>query len=302
MARTDSLTNYLTDVATAIKTKKGDETPIKASEFDVEIANLPSGGGGDITKYFETTITKNNAKYFFIGNIFKQIPENFKIETTDLSYLFYNYKGTHIPTLDTSNVVNMSDMFYGCENIEEIPTLNTTNVTNMSNIFRGCVKLKSIPQLDTSKVTLMSYAFYGCSLIEEIPPMDFSKVSSMTYIFDGCKKVTTIPELDLSSVTAINGAFSGMSSLVNFGGAKNLGKSYRTTMAANYSSYKLTLSSATNLSEQSLINVLNGLYDIASLGVKTQQCVLGSTNLAKLTSAEGQQALARATEKGWTVS
>lgn len=45
MARTDTLTNYLTDVATAIKTKKGDNTPIQASNFDTEIANLPSGGG-----------------------------------------------------------------------------------------------------------------------------------------------------------------------------------------------------------------------------------------------------------------
>lgn len=45
MARTNTLTNYLTDVAQAIKNKKGDQTPIQASEFDTEIANLPSGGG-----------------------------------------------------------------------------------------------------------------------------------------------------------------------------------------------------------------------------------------------------------------
>ena len=44
MARTDTLTNFLTDVATAIKTKKGDSTAILASNFDTEIANLPSGG------------------------------------------------------------------------------------------------------------------------------------------------------------------------------------------------------------------------------------------------------------------
>ena len=45
MARVDTLTNFLTDVAGAIKTKKGDTTPILASDFDTEIANLPSGGG-----------------------------------------------------------------------------------------------------------------------------------------------------------------------------------------------------------------------------------------------------------------
>lgn len=45
MARVDNLTNFLTDVASAIKTKKGDNTDILASNFDTEIANLPSGGG-----------------------------------------------------------------------------------------------------------------------------------------------------------------------------------------------------------------------------------------------------------------
>ena len=44
MARIDNLTNFLTDVASAIKDKKGDNTPISASNFDTEIANLPSGG------------------------------------------------------------------------------------------------------------------------------------------------------------------------------------------------------------------------------------------------------------------
>ena len=44
MARTNNLTNFLTDVANAIKNKKGDTTDIPASEFDTEIINLPSQG------------------------------------------------------------------------------------------------------------------------------------------------------------------------------------------------------------------------------------------------------------------
>ena len=44
MARTDTLINFLTDVAAAIKTKKGDDTLIPAANFDTEITNLPSGG------------------------------------------------------------------------------------------------------------------------------------------------------------------------------------------------------------------------------------------------------------------
>ena len=44
MARTDTLINFLTDVAAAIKAKKGDDTAIPAANFDTEITNLPSGG------------------------------------------------------------------------------------------------------------------------------------------------------------------------------------------------------------------------------------------------------------------
>lgn len=40
MARIDSLGNFLADIATAIKNKKGSSDPITAKDFDTEIANL----------------------------------------------------------------------------------------------------------------------------------------------------------------------------------------------------------------------------------------------------------------------
>lgn len=44
MARTDSLSNFLTDVANAIKTKKETTDNILAQNFDTEIASIVSGG------------------------------------------------------------------------------------------------------------------------------------------------------------------------------------------------------------------------------------------------------------------
>ena len=44
MARTNNLTNFLTDVATAIKQKTGDNTAIPAANFDTEIASIQTGG------------------------------------------------------------------------------------------------------------------------------------------------------------------------------------------------------------------------------------------------------------------
>lgn len=44
MARTNNLTNFLTDVAGAIKQKLGDNTPIPASQFDTKIGEIETGG------------------------------------------------------------------------------------------------------------------------------------------------------------------------------------------------------------------------------------------------------------------
>nr|DAY48216.1 MAG TPA: hypothetical protein [Caudoviricetes sp.] len=44
MARINNLTNFLTDVATAIRSKKGSEATIAAEDFDTEILNLPAQG------------------------------------------------------------------------------------------------------------------------------------------------------------------------------------------------------------------------------------------------------------------
>jgi hypothetical protein len=44
MARTNNLTDFLTDVSSAIKQKTGDNTPIPASDFDTEILSIETAG------------------------------------------------------------------------------------------------------------------------------------------------------------------------------------------------------------------------------------------------------------------
>lgn len=44
MARTNNLTDFLTDISTAIKQKTGDNTPIPAANFDNKIASIQTGG------------------------------------------------------------------------------------------------------------------------------------------------------------------------------------------------------------------------------------------------------------------
>lgn len=252
MARIDNLSNFLSDVADAIRTKKGTAGTIPANTFDTEIASIQGGS----SKYAPRFIR------------------------------FYNYKGTElneeIANLDTSNITDMSYMFYTNNMLQSLDLSNfdVSNVTNMGGMFQNCYKLSNL--------------YLGT--------FDTSKVTSMNRMFEGCKLLVTIKKLDAIKSVGVNSIFKDCLSLNDFGGLENLGQAYDTSKSANYSNYKLDLSTCTALTEQSLINVLTNLYDIATNGCNTQQVVLGSTNLEKLTSEEGQSALASATEKGWSIS
>lgn len=170
--------------------------------------------------------------------------------------------------------------------------------------YSGTELDEEIANLDTSNITNMNYMFYQCSKLTTLDLSSFntSNVNNMSNMFNNCQKLSNISKLNASKVNSVINFAYNCKSLTDFGGLENLGQAYSTTQSANYSYYKLDLSSCTALTEQSLINTLNGLYDIKTKGCKPQQVVLGSTNLAKLTSEEGQQALQKAQQFGWTLS
>lgn len=136
------------------------------------------------------------------------------------------------------------------------------------------------------------------SYIKQIPLIDTSDYTNMSYMFSSYASLTTIPLLDTNKVTNVNSMLFGCYLLTNLGGFTNLGQAYSTTQSANYGDYTLNLSSSTKLTHDSLMNVINNLYDIASKGCQPQSLQLGSTNLAKLTAEE----VAIGTSKGWSIS
>ena len=324
MARTDTLGNFLTDVADAIREKKGTTDAILASNFDTEIASIESGV--DINEYLSDTITKGDSSLGGWTKTIIKLRSPLTIEGTDATYMFYRCLLNELPQIDTSSVTNMNNMFSGCINLATIPQLDTSSVTNMSNMFYGCGSLTIIPQLDTSSVTNMSDMFCNCTSLATIPQIDTSSVinmnnmfsncihlttipqlntsnvTNMSYMFSDCARLATIPQLDGEKLTSVAYIFNNCKSLENFNGIINLGQAYLTSYSANFSNYTLYLPGSTKLTEQSIINILNNLYDIATKGVKPQTVTLGSTNLAKLTSEEGQQALAQAQQFGWNIA
>lgn len=188
--------------------------------------------------------------------------------------------------------------FNGDTQLIFLPLVNTSSVIRCNNMFRACYRLIYIPQLNTASVKQMGYTFYDCYALKTISQLNTSNVENMGYTFGNCISLDKLPQLNMEKVKYLVGMFTNCTALTELGGFVNLGQSYVTTTAANYSGYTLDLSSSPLLTHDSLMNVINNLYDIATRGCNTQQLVLGSTNLAKLTAEE----IAIATNKGWTVS
>ena len=159
--------------------------------------------------------------------------------------------------------------------------------------------LEEVPELlETEKLTNTEYMFEHAGKIKTIPNINTSNVTNMGRMFRYCYELQNIPKLNANKVTIISDVIYSCSKLETFGGFENLGQAYDTTKSANYSSYTLDLSTCTKLTHDSLMNVINNLYDIKTKGCNAQSLVLGSTNLSKLSSEQ----IAIATERGWSVS
>ena len=100
--------------------------------------------------------------------------------------------------LNTSNVTNMEEMFFGCKELQEINVSNfrTGSVTNMSSMFNTCTALRNIDvtNFNTSSVTNMSSMFFYCIALEELDLTSFQtrNVTDMTMMFGFCPALTTI--------------------------------------------------------------------------------------------------------------
>ena len=239
---------------------------------------------------------------------------------TNMNGMFSDcYSLTFVPLFDTSNVTNMGSMFSNCYTLKTVPLFDTSNVTNMGSMFNTCYTLKTVPLFDTSNVTTMTYMFYNCYELKTVPLFDTSNVTNMSYMFSYCRSLESIPsfncvknttfysfitssklksigKLRCDSTTSVQYFvyFTTLSALTDLGGFENLGM--QPTLNGTNDSY--FLNAMPNLTKQSLLNVLNGLYDRASAGYSTLTLKLHNNHKALLSDNE----LAIATNKGWIIS
>lgn len=122
-------------------------------------------------------------------------------EVVDMSYMFYNCN--KLTTIDVSNfdmskVTTTEEMFYFCEALRslDVSNWNTSNITNMSGTFNSCIALETldVSNWNTSKVKNMEYLFFYCSILTtlDVSNWNTANVENMNGIFNGCQNVTSL--------------------------------------------------------------------------------------------------------------
>ena len=221
----------------------------------------------------------------------------------NMSYAFYRQNRYALKKLNVSNVTNMTYMFSGCNNlrtIEGIEDWDTSKVVDMSYMFDSCNVLETLDfsNWDVSKVTQMTSMFGNCSKIKtlDLSNWDTSKVVGMMNMFAGCSELVSIGSLraDNLEMSSYGGIFSysELPKLTDFGGLINL----KTSLTSDYNFKKTP-----NLSYESCINILNGLYDFAGNGEtpnSSQGKLKVHQNFLNLVGDE----ISIGTNKGWTIT
>ena len=156
----------------------------------------------------------------------------------------------------------------------EVPDFyDFSNVTDMSNMFRECSNLQIIGEIDTSNAVNINYMFHNCTSLTSIPPLQAGKLN-MTTSFNGFIGTNQLPNI------------------TDFGGFIGL----KCRLIGTQNLYRLP-----NLTYESCINVLNGLYDFTGNGetpTSEQGQLRVHQNFLDLVGGE----ITIGTNKGWTIT
>lgn len=215
-----------------------------------------------------------------------------------VKYIVQGFRSSNLQSFDFDMpaLINAEQAFMYCSNLK---TVNITNASPVSvlDMFAYCESLIQAPMLDTSKVThmgrynaLYNGVFKNCTSLVEAPNWNTSNVIATNVMFDGCTALTTVPQYSASKITNVAGMFAYCSSLTNFGGLLNIGQAYTST-------FEYSLQWSPLLSNESIQNVIDGLYDMTEKGF-SPTLKFHSDVYAKLT----EEQKAQITAKNWTVS
>ncbi len=186
----------------------------------VVIAGLLSVGGGTVStelvpfneyiivsNALESTAVLEGNTLILKGKVILDDVQQFRKNSNVLHV--YCEEGTILP----NNCFQLFKEFTDTIDID-LSSANTTNVINMSYMFYNCNSLTSVDlsSFDTSLVTNMRYMFYKCSKIETLDLSSFntSSLSETISMFESCTNLKTIYSSDYwdsSNITSGNSSY-----------------------------------------------------------------------------------------------
>ena len=147
-------------------------------------------------------------------------------QVTNMSEMFYyceSLTDLDVSHFDTSQANDMSEMFYMCKSLNslDVSRLDTSQVTNMSEMFEDCKNLTSldVSHFNTENVTNMNSIFENCGNLTSLDLSNFntSQVTNMSWMFDSCGNLTSLDlsNFNTSQVVNMMNMFNGCRSLIS---------------------------------------------------------------------------------------
>lgn len=271
MARTDNLTNFLTDVAKAIKDKKDDQTAIKASNFDTEITNLPTVSAELQDKSItisENTVTNITPDLGYDGLSSVTVTTNVSGGGTgglDWQAIGFNnipsslvagyaYAKKILDEWDYS-ARDLSNKFKEDNNLLYFPSLDLSNssITKMAYMLSTNSTLVEVGDLTVkfSSAPDISSLFHYCYYLRKIGTINIiyngSGYANVQYMFHSNRLLETAPELNIPRFQSCTSMFNGCTALKDVPVLPWVGGSSRN---------QNMFSNCPNLTNQSLDNIL----------------------------------------------
>lgn len=268
---------------------------IPEKKVDATGINFANSTFEELSDAFDFSNVTNFKGIFSDCNNLKRVNVNLTgsmATSNDKSEMFRNCRALEqAPGFNALRVSDMTQMYYNCSALQTVPSYNILECVSMEEMFYNCSNLTSVGNMDENPdnwLLSVSRMFQGCGSLTTAPRIKTTNVEYFNNMFYGCFSLHTVPEYDASSATNLNYIFEYAESIVNFGGLKNLKIDFTGIRNCMYLSY------------ESIINVLNGLYDFRGNGDSstTRTLQLNSSSMAQLSDADK----AIATNKGWILT
>jgi len=189
MAKTDNLTDFLTGVANAIRTKKGTTAKINPQNFETEISSITTSKPEQ-----EKTVEPTNTQQIISPDDGKTLSKVI-IQAVPLP----ESKNPMYHVLQKSLYdVKSKTLILGCSD-SVITPFNSTVVSIGNYAFYNCRGLKSI-SIPSNITSVGDYAFYGCTALRNV--LISNRLISMgNYSFKGCSSLESITMLSTTPPT-----------------------------------------------------------------------------------------------------